>query len=168
MVQTNISYTYDVLKMNIASFSVIFPFVHIGSIGKSVMGKDIPYMRIGNGKKEVFYSASIHANEWICSPVLMKFIENLCLAYVNDGYIYGYLARNILNDVSIYIVPMCNPDGVDLVTGAIPKNSDFYKNALEISKKYSGIPFPSGWKANITGESLINSHLKYCVNSISL
>ena len=168
MVQTNISYTYDVLKMNIASFSVIFPFVHIGSIGKSVMGKDIPYMRIGNGKKEVFYSASIHANEWICSPVLMKFIENLCLAYVNDGYIYGYLARNILNDVSIYIVPMCNPDGVDLVTGELKSDSPSFIFARYISDNFPAIPFVDGWKANIRGESLINSHLKYCVNSISL
>ena len=96
--------------MNISSFSTIYPFIEIGSIGKSVMGKDIPYLKIGTGKKEVFYSASIHANEWICSPVVMKFIENLALAYVNDGYIYGYLARNILMSTSIYIVPMVNPD----------------------------------------------------------
>lgn len=70
--------------MNIASFSTVFPFLEIGSIGKSVIGKDIPYLRIGHGKKQVFYSASIHANEWITTPVLMKFIERLALSYVND------------------------------------------------------------------------------------
>ena len=129
--------------MNIASFSVIYPFLSFGSIGNSVMGKDIPYIRIGNGKKEVFYSASIHANEWITSPVLMKFVERLCLAYVNDGYIYGYLARNILASTSIYIVPMCNPDGVDLVTDAINKSSNFYINAEKISMVFPDIPFPS-------------------------
>lgn len=126
----------------------------LGLFGKSVMGKDIPYLRIGNGKKEVFYSASIHANEWICSPVIMKFVENLCLAYVNDSYIYGYLARNLLKDTSIYIVPMCNPDGVDLVTGAIPKDNHFYKKAKDIANAYSSIPFPSGWKSNIEGVDL--------------
>ncbi|MDE5830634.1 MAG: LysM peptidoglycan-binding domain-containing protein [Clostridia bacterium] len=88
VVQTNISYTYDILKMNISSFSVLYPFLEIGSIGNSVMGKDIPYIRIGTGRKEVFYSSAIHANEWITSPVIMKFIENLALAYVGDGYIY--------------------------------------------------------------------------------
>lgn len=96
--------------MNISSFSVIYPFLEIGPIGKSTMGKDIPYIRIGTGPKEVFYSAAIHANEWITSPIVMKFAEKLLLAYVNDGYIYSYLARNILNSTSIYIVPMCNPD----------------------------------------------------------
>ena len=158
VVQTDISYTYDVLKMNISSFSTIFPFISVGSIGKSVMGKDIPYLRIGTGKKEVFYSAAIHANEWITSPVIMKFIENLALSYVNDGYIYGYLARNLLNSVSIYIVPMVNPDGVDLVTNNISKSSNYYINAKKISENYPNIAFPSGWKANISGIGLINFH----------
>lgn len=140
--------------MNISSFSVVFPFIEIGSIGNSIMGKDIPYLKIGTGSKEVFYSASIHANEWITSPVIMKFVEKLCTAYINDGYIYGYLARNILKNASIYIVPMCNPDGVDLVTSAISKDSKFYKNAERISEDYPSIPFPSGWKANIEGVDL--------------
>lgn len=144
--------------MNISSFSTVYPFIEIGSVGKSVMGKDIPYLRIGNGKKEVFYSSSIHANEWICSPVVMKFLENLSLAYVNDSYIYGYLARNILNSVSIYIVPMVNPDGVDLVTNAMDHDSSYYKKAEKIASDYPKIPFPSGWKANIEGESLTNFH----------
>lgn len=137
--------------MNISSFETIYPFIQTGSIGTSVMGKDIPFLRIGTGKKEVFYSGSIHANEWICTPVIMKFVERLALAYVNDTYIYGYLARNILSSVSIYIVPQCNPDGVDLVTNAISKESRYYKNAEKIASNYSSIPFPSGWKANIEG-----------------
>ena len=44
------------MQMNIAAFSTVYPFIQIGSIGNSVLGKNIPYLRLGTGPKEVFYS----------------------------------------------------------------------------------------------------------------
>ena len=84
--------------------------------GNSILGDNIWVIKLGKGSKQVFYSAAIHANEWITSPVLMKFVEDYAVAYTNNTSLYGYNITNLFNSVSIFIMPMCNPDGVNLVT----------------------------------------------------
>ena len=122
---------------------MLYPFISIGSAGKSVLGKNIPYVKIGRGQKEVFYSASFHANEWITSVVLMKFLADYCYTYQNNLSIFGYSARSLYDNTTIYIIPMVNPDGVDLVTDNLNKTSLSYLNALNISSQFPDIPFPS-------------------------
>lgn len=130
-----------------------YPFLITGSIGQSVMGKEIPYVQIGTGEKQVFYNASFHANEWITTPVLLKFIEEYARAYAANESLYGENSRQLFEEYSLFIVPMVNPDGVDLVTGVL-KNSSYEVNARMIAASYPEIPYPSGWKANIEGVDL--------------
>ena len=154
IVPTTIAYTSCILQNNIEQLRKKYRFLQTRNIGYSVLGKLIPYIRIGSGAKEVMYSAAIHANEWITAVVLMKFVEDFAKAYESNGFIYGYSAREIFNNTSIYIVPMVNPDGVDLVTGVVGENTGVYNQYRDISLNFPGIPFPSGWKANFNGVDL--------------
>ena len=154
IVPTNIRYSSSILQINLDSLKRLYPFIEIASVGRSVLGKNLPVIKIGTGSKEVFYSASFHANEWICTPLVMKFLADYCYCYVNNLPIYGVNARNIYNYCTIYIMPMVNPDGVNLVTGEISPNSSLYTNTQLIANRYPNIPFPDGWKANIRGVDL--------------
>lgn len=154
IVNINSKYTYQNLQNDINNLKMLYPFLEIGNIGKSVLNKQILYIRIGYGPKEIFYNGSFHANEWITTPVLMKFIEDYAHAVLEDGNLLNYNASQIFEQVSLYIVPMVNPDGVDLVTGSLKNVDNAYQKAQEIANNFSDIPFPSGWKANIEGVDL--------------
>ena len=112
IVPTNVNYNYSLMSQNLATLNRTYPFLNVQTVGNSVLGKNIYVVKLGKGTKKVFYSASIHANEWITSVLLMKFIEDYCITYNNNSRLYGYSVRRLFNSVSIYIMPMVNPDGV--------------------------------------------------------
>lgn len=151
---TNEYYNSTKLLNDINSLKVVFPFMQIEQIGKSELGKPIHCIRIGIGNKEVFYNATFHANELITTNVLMKFAEDYARAYVENKSIYGINARDLYFNTSLYLVPMVNSDGADLVTGSISNVDNAYINAQNIANSFPNIPFPQGWKANIKGVDL--------------
>ena len=151
IVPTDRTYNYFLLTQNLLLLNHTFPFLNIQTVGNSVLGKNLYVIKLGNGSRKVFYSASFHANEWITSVVMMKFIEDYCNSYVNNSTLYNYSVKNLFDSASIYIMPMVNPDGVDLVTGSLSTSSNAYLNAKRIAYNYPSIPFPDGWKANING-----------------
>lgn len=115
IILTNVPYTSNLLQMNLTALMQKYPFLNVQTVGLSVLGKPIYAIRLGRGNKKVFYSASFHANEWITSVVLMKFIEDYSDSYLNNKELYGYSIRNLFQDTSIYLIPMVNPDGVILI-----------------------------------------------------
>ncbi len=158
LVPTNVRYTYALTMLLVEGIRARYPFIRESIIGTSVMGKNLYSLSIGAGEREVFYNASHHANEWITTPLLFQFLEEYAAAYANAETIYGYSALFLYDNITLYAMPLVNPDGVDLVNGAIPTDSTFYTRAASYAANYPNIPFPSGWKANIEG---IDTNLSY-------
>lgn len=152
VVFTDVDYTYTMLEMDIEGLEARYPFIETGTIGRSVLGKNLYYIRLGTGPVEVHYNASHHALEWINTPVLMKFAENFCHAYATGSTIRGYNVRDIWARSSIYIVPMVNPDGVDLVLEGLKPDNPYYRQLLQWNT--TGRPFSEVWQANIRGTDL--------------
>ena len=70
MVPTNINYGSTLIGFIVRGLSARYP-LNVGEMGRSVTGKPY-YISTGAGDR-VFYNASHHANEWITTPLLLKF-----------------------------------------------------------------------------------------------
>ena len=113
-------------------------------------GRPVTALVAGTGERKVLFTAAHHANEWITAPLLLKFAEDLG----KGGKLYGVDADIILRNSTVHLIPMVDPDGVDLVTGAIGPGSLEYEQAAALADYYPRIPFPEGWKANLLGVDL--------------
>ncbi len=154
LVPTNISYNALLTEFISEGLAVRYPFIDVSIVGRSVMGKPLILLKMGKGDKKVFANATHHANEWITTPLLLKFVEEYAKGVVTGDSGNNESFEELFNKTTFYIMPMVDPDGVDLVTGALSKESEAYYDALTIANNYPEIPFPSGWKANIVGIDL--------------
>lgn len=154
IVPTDIPMTWEVCRESIRRLTETYPAFRTETLTTTAFGRTVETLTIGQGERVVLYTASHHANEWITTPVILKFLEDLAEAARTGGRLYGVPAENILNAATIYTVPMVNPDGVDLVTGAIQPGTLEYVTALRLADNYPDIPFPDGWKANLLGVDL--------------
>lgn len=154
IVPTDVPMTSALCRETIRRLREAYPQFRQETLTTTAFGRSVEALTIGQGQRLVLYTAAHHANEWITTPVILKFLEELAGAAASGGPIYGVPAENILKAATICAVPMVNPDGVDLVTGAIEAGTLEYETALRLSDNYPQIPFPDGWKANLLGVDL--------------
>ncbi len=154
IVKTDVPMTYARCEQTILGLVAAYPFLRTEVLTQTAYGRNLRTLVIGNGPRKVIYSASHHANEWITTQVLLKFAEEFAQALKNGGQIFGADAGNLAARTTVYMVPMVDPDGVDLVTGAISPGDPGYENARRIGAEFPSIPFPNGWKANLLGVDL--------------
>lgn len=153
LVPTTIDWFSGLVSFCCEGLAARYPFLAAGELGRSVMDKPLWLLRMGSGSNRVFYNAAHHANEWITTPLLLRFVEVLSRACAYNQTIAGESAREMMSASTLAVAPCVDPDGLDLVTGDLT-SGPAYESAAAIAGNFPGIPFPSGWKANIRGTDL--------------
>ena len=152
IVPTDVPMTAELADSLVERLAAEYPALRAETLASTAYGRPIRALTIGTGERRVLYSAAHHANEWLTSTVLLKFAEDYAEALRTGGSIGGIRAAELSDSATISLVPMVNPDGVALVTGAATPEEQ--AQARELSRNYPNIPFPAGWKANLLGVDL--------------
>ena len=154
IVNTRVPVTASSYDQMIRQIVATYPFCRTELLAATAFARPIRTLVIGNGPRKVLFTAAHHANEWITTLILLKFAEDFAEAIQTGGKIYGVDANTIAKYTTVYMVPMVDPDGVDLVVGAIGPDTLQFDLARRLSEDYPAIPFPDGWKANLLGVDL--------------
>lgn len=152
------TYDYDIMMMDITKLLEIYPFIKKTGVGQSVLERPIPEIRVGCGSKVVHMNGSFHANEWITTSVIMTFLNDYLLSLTNQIGIRGISMNPFYQDLMLSIVPMVNPDGVNLVLQGPPREEPHHQQVINMNNGSSDF---SNWKANIRGVDLNNQFPAY-------
>lgn len=130
-----------------------YNFLERGIIGKSACGRNIDFLKIGNGNSMVLWAGAFHGMEWLTSLLLLKFIDRICDDINYEKKILGLDPKLKLNQRGLMVVPCVNPDGVEIsLTGS--EAAGKYKEIVKSASKGD----TSFWQANARGVDLNHNY----------
>ncbi|CAM1365698.1 Zinc carboxypeptidase [Tenacibaculum litoreum] len=100
-------------------------------IGESEEGRAIYQLKLGKGKKRILVWSQMHGNESTGTKAVFDFLKFIQRFSTHE------ITESILNNCSITIVPMLNPDGAQAYTRVNAKNVDLNRDAVELEAKES-------------------------------
>ena len=148
-------YCYSDLVNDCNKLIKTYSFADMFSIGESVMEKKIYCINVGTGKKKLFINGSHHGLEYLTSAFIMKFLDELCKAYENKCEMFSYDISYLLDNISLYAVPMVNPDGVDIAVNGIDITNPYHRKLISKVGIHS---FNKVWQANVNGVDINHNY----------
>lgn len=130
-----------------------YPFLQVETIGHSRFGTAIPAIRLGDQDRCSLCAGGFHGTEWITSLLLLKYVEFFCHCKAHSIRWRGYDMEYLFSTRCQWIVPMVNPDGVDLSLLRIP--SQHHESIVQMCH-YSDLP--QRWQSNGAGVDLNHNY----------
>lgn len=107
---------------------------HISRAGKSVQGRDIYLVKIGTGKTSVLLWSQMHGDESTATMALMDIFN-----FFQEEGNFEDEKQQMLENLSIYFIPMLNPDGAQRFTRRNALGIDINRDALRLASPESRI-----------------------------
>ena len=145
-------YHSDRVYKSIIALAEAYPdLITAESIGKSVNGKDMMMMKVGTGSRKVLIGAEMHASENVTVNFTLRCIESYADNYYDSGKYGKYDIKKLLDTFTMYIVPMINPDGLDIVNA---DEMPLWTGGEEPEDPDNGRPWREDYKSNANGVNL--------------
>lgn len=132
-----------------------YPFFKSFNIGKSILGKEIPVLILGEGQRKYLYVGAHHGMEWITSSLLLRIADDFCELYRSGGRVGKLSIRALWEQVELHIVPLLNPDGVDYEIHGVSSENPLYERVLKMN---GGSADFRHWQANARGVDLNHNY----------
>ena len=97
----------------------------VEEIGRSVLGKEIFSIEIGNGKRNILLWSQMHGNEPTATGSIFDLIN-----YFDNNYSTQLVSR-LINEFTFTFIPMLNPDGAKAWTRVNAMNIDLNRDAVD-------------------------------------
>lgn len=132
-----------------------YPFLELSYLGTSILGKTIPKITLGSGKRKLLYVGTHHGMEWITAMLLCRFLLDFCQCHQQKSRICQISTEAIWETHTIFVVPMLNPDGTDYQIHGVQKENPLYERVLGMN---GGSTDFSRWQANARGVDLNHNY----------
>ncbi|WP_082882870.1 M14 family zinc carboxypeptidase [Rufibacter roseus] len=103
------------------------PMFQVKTVGQSIEGRDIYLIKAGTGKTKVMLWSQMHGDESTATMALFDFFNFLQKPDALDE-----VKKKILQNTTLYFVPMLNPDGAEAFKRRNAYDIDLNRDALRL------------------------------------
>ena len=119
---------HDELLQDMQALAIRYPGdIQLDDVGRSFLDRPIHLLKLGVGDKKVLFWSQMHGDEPSATPALLDIADYL-LANSDQA-----ISRSILENYTLLMIPMLNPDGAEVYERVNAQGIDINRDALQLA-----------------------------------
>ena len=145
---------YQWMIERVRELSQRYADMKMSGLTRSILGREIPLLSIGKGKRAVLMVGAHHGTDSITSRILLDFAEDYLRQLQRGATVYEYPMGYLFQERRVYIVPMLNPDGVEYARHGCAADNPLLERVMGMN----GNNDLERWRANARGVDLHHNY----------